>query len=108
MPCSHQYSLGVEKYSVPHQYNLSFTDSWPEYVLDIITIEREVPDKSPVYIVYMKNLAIRNIERFSRSKTKYDVKVYMDKNLTIGFPFALGLPIAIFDLISKEISCFRK
>jgi hypothetical protein len=79
MPCSHQYSLGVEKASVLHQYNLSFTDSWSEYVLDIITIEHEVPDASPVHIAYMKDLAMRNIKRFSRSNRKDDTKAYMDK-----------------------------
>jgi hypothetical protein len=48
--------------SVRHQYNLSFADSWSECVLDIVTIEHEVPDGSPVHIAYMKNLAMRNIK----------------------------------------------
>jgi hypothetical protein len=57
-PC-HQYSFGVEKPSVPHQYNLSFTDSWSECVLDIVTIKREILDASPVHVAYMKDLATR-------------------------------------------------
>jgi hypothetical protein len=61
MPCSHQYSLSIEKPSVPHQYNLSFTDSWSECVLDIVTIEREVPDASSIHTAYMKDLVMRNI-----------------------------------------------
>jgi hypothetical protein len=62
MPCRHQYSLGVEKPFVPHQCNLSFTDSWSECVLDIVTIECEVPDASPVHITGTKDLAMRNIK----------------------------------------------
>jgi hypothetical protein len=62
MPNSHPYSLGVEKPSVPHQYDLPFTDSWSECVLDIVKIEGPVPDASPVYITYMKDLAIRKIK----------------------------------------------
>jgi hypothetical protein len=70
MPCSHQFSLGVEKPSVPHQYNLSFTDSWSECVLDVVTIEREVPDAWLVHIACMKDRTMRNIKRFCRSKRK--------------------------------------
>jgi hypothetical protein len=58
MPCSHQYSLGVEKLSVAHQYNLSFTDNWSECVFDIVTIECEVPDASPIQIADMKDLVM--------------------------------------------------
>jgi hypothetical protein len=79
----------VEKPSVPHQYNLSFTDSLSEYVLDIVTIEHEVPDASPVHIPNMEDLAMRNIKRFSRSKGKDDIKAYVDQNLTMGSQFAL-------------------
>jgi hypothetical protein len=108
MPCSHQDSLGVEKRSVSHQYDLSFTDTWSECVLDIVTIEREVPNASPVQIADMKDLAMRNIKRFSLSKRKDDIKAYVDKNFTKGSQFALGLPIAILDLISEGIAHFRK
>jgi hypothetical protein len=74
----------VEKPSVSHQYNLSFIDSWSECVLDIVTIDREVPDASPVYNAYMKDLAMWTIKRFSRSKRKDDIKAYVDKNFTMG------------------------
>jgi hypothetical protein len=39
-------------------------------VLGIVTIEREVPDASLIRIAYMKDLAMRDIKRFSRSKRK--------------------------------------
>jgi hypothetical protein len=107
LPCSHQYSLGVEKPSAPHQYNLSFTGNWSECVLDIVMIEREVPDASPVHIAGMKDLAMRNIKQFSGSKKKDDIKAYVDKNFAMGSQFALGLPIAIFDSISERIAHFR-
>jgi hypothetical protein len=71
-------------------------------------VEREVPDASPVHITYMKNLAMRNIKRFSRSKRKDGIKMYVDKNFMMGSLFTLGLPIAIFDLISEGIAHFRK
>jgi hypothetical protein len=70
MPFSHQYSLGMEKPSVPYQYNLSFADSWSECVPNFFTIEREVPDTSPVHVPDMKDLAMRNIMEFSRSRGK--------------------------------------
>jgi hypothetical protein len=104
----HQYSLGVEKPSVPHQYNLSFTDSWLECVVDIVTIEREAMDASPLHIACIKDLAMQNIKRFSRSKRKDDIKAYADKNFTMGSRFTLGPPIATFDLISEGIADFRK
>jgi hypothetical protein len=100
MLCSHQGSLGAEKTSVPHHYNLSFTDSWSECVLDIVRIEREVPDASPVHIASMKDFTMRNVKRVSRSKRKDDIKTCVDKSFTMGSQFALGLPIAIFNLIS--------
>jgi hypothetical protein len=62
VPCSHEYSLGVEKPLFPHQYNLSFTYNWSECVLDIATMEHEVPDASPVHIADMKDPAMRNIK----------------------------------------------
>jgi hypothetical protein len=108
MPCRHQYSLGVEKPSVPHRYNLLFTYNWSECVLDIVTIEREVLDVSPVHIAYMKGHGMQNIKRFSRSKRKDDIKAYVDKNFTMGSQFVVGLPIAIFDLISEGITHSRK
>jgi hypothetical protein len=61
-------------------------------VLDIVTIEREVPDALPVHTAYMKDLAMRDIKRVSRSKRKDDIKAYVDKSFTMGSQFALGLP----------------
>jgi hypothetical protein len=56
----------------------------------------------------MKNLATRNIKRFSRSKKKNDIKAHGDKNFIMGSQFAVGLPNAIFDLISEGTAHFRK
>jgi hypothetical protein len=53
---------------------MSFTDSWSGCVLDTLTTEREKPDASPIHIADMKDLAMRNIKRFSRSKSKDDTK----------------------------------
>jgi hypothetical protein len=77
-------------------------------VLNIVTIECEVPDASPVHTADMKDLAMRNIKRFSRSKRKSNIKAYVDMNDRMGSQFALGLPIAKIDLISEGIAHFRK
>jgi hypothetical protein len=77
-------------------------------VPDIVTIDCEVPDASPIHIADIKDLAMRNIKRFSRSKRKEKIKAYVDKNFTMGSHVALGLAIAIFDLSSEWIAHFRK
>jgi hypothetical protein len=43
-------------------------------VLDITTIEREVPDASPVHVADMKDRVMGNIKRFSRPMRKDDIK----------------------------------
>jgi hypothetical protein len=108
IPCSHQYFLGVEKPSVPQTFNISFLHPWQYCVLDLVKLERQTPDESPTHLEYVKDIAIRNIKRFSRSKKKDEIRRYVDDNLVMGEEFALGLPISLLDLISEGIQYFSR
>jgi hypothetical protein len=52
MPCSHQYSLGVEKPPHRQALNLSVQEIWPKCVLEMRKLAREAPDQSPAHIAY--------------------------------------------------------
>jgi hypothetical protein len=108
MPCSHQYCLGVAKPSVPQAFKLTFEETWADCVLEIRTLERQAPDPSPAHATYVKDLAVRNIKRFSGSRSKEEIGQYVEDNLVMSPDFALGLPISVFDLISRGIEHFRK
>jgi hypothetical protein len=108
MPCSHQYSLGAEKPSVPDAFDISFPVTWPKCVLDIRKVDRERPEQLPARISYLRNLAARKIRRFSNSPEKAAIVQYVEVNFVPGDEFALGLPISILDLISYGILHFRQ
>jgi hypothetical protein len=108
MPCSHQYSLGVEKPSVPQTLNVTFRETWSKCVLEIRPLERQAPDQSPAHVAYLKDLAARNIKRFSGSRSKEEIRKYVQDNLVMSADFALGLRISVFDLISGGIEQFRQ
>jgi hypothetical protein len=108
MPCSHHYSLSLEKSSVPLQYNLSFTDNWSGCVLDIATIEHEVPNPSSVHIVYMKDLTMRNIRRFSRSMKKDEIKRIHGQELHDGPPVCPRTANCNFQLDLRRDRTFQK
>jgi hypothetical protein len=82
--------------------------TWSRCVLDVQKLEREVPDESPAHIAYLKELAIRNMKRFSHSKGKSEIQKYVDQNLKVDGGFALGLPISVLNLISEGIRSFSK
>jgi hypothetical protein len=109
MPCSHQYSLDVVKPSVPQEFNISFQGTWnSKCVLDMRTLEREIPNESPAHIMYVKDLAVRNIRHFSGSRKKEEISEYVEANLVVGPELALGLPMSVLGLISEGIEHFRK
>jgi hypothetical protein len=89
-------------------FDLSFPGTWLRCVLDIQKLEREVPDESPAHITCLKELAIRNIKRFSHSKGKSAIQKYVDHNFKVDVGFALGLPISVLNLISEAIRSFSK
>jgi hypothetical protein len=60
-------------------------------VLDVQKLEREVPYESSAHIAYLKGLIIRNIERFSRSRSKSKIQKYVDQNFKVDGGFGLGL-----------------
>jgi hypothetical protein len=109
MPCSHQYSLGVVRPSVPQEFNISFQETWnSKCILDVRMLEREIPNESAAHIAYVKDLAARNIKRFSGSRQKGEIRKYVEENLAVSAEFALGLPISVLSLISEGIDHFRK
>jgi hypothetical protein len=108
MPCSHQYYLGVEKPSVPSIFNVSLIHTWENCILDVVKIDRHIPDESPTHFEYVRDITIRNIKRFSKSKKKDEIRRYVDENLIMGEEFALGLPISLLNLISQGIQQFSQ
>jgi hypothetical protein len=108
MPCSHQCSLGAEKPSVPQAFNVTFRDTWSKSVLEVRTAEREPADQSQAHATPIKDLAVRNIGRFSRSRNRDEIRKYVEDNFAASPNFALGLPISVLNLISRGIEHFRK
>jgi hypothetical protein len=108
MPCSHQYSLGAKKPSVPSALCLVFEYTWFESVLDCRPLERQPADQSPEHAAAVKDIAARNIKRFSGSRNKVEIRKYVEDNFVMSPDFALGLPISVLDLISGGIEHFRK
>jgi hypothetical protein len=74
-------------------------------VLDVQKLEREVPHEAAAHITDLKDLAIRNIKRFSPPRSKSEIQTYMDQSFKVDGDFALGLPISILNPISEGI-CF--
>jgi hypothetical protein len=107
MPCSYEYSLGVEKPTVPQDFNVFFSDTWAKCVVDVQKLERQVPDDSPQHITDLNDLAVRNIKRFSHSRKREEIRKYVDNNFVMSADFPLGLPISVFDLISGGIEHFK-
>jgi hypothetical protein len=108
MPWSHQYALGAPKPSLPQSFDLFFPVTWSRRVLGVQKLEREVPDESPARIAYIKELAIRNMKRFSHSKGNSEIQKDVDHNFKVDGGFALGLPISVLNLTSEGIRFFRK
>jgi hypothetical protein len=97
------------KPSVLQEFNISFQGTWSsESILGVRTLEREIPNESPAYIMSVKNLAVRDIRRFSGSRKKEEIREYVEENLVVGAEFALGLTISVLGLISEGIEHFRK
>jgi hypothetical protein len=54
-------------------------------------------------VIHLKEVAVGNTKRFSRSKRKEEIRQFVEGNFVIGTEFALGLPISVLDLISDGI-----
>jgi hypothetical protein len=53
----------------------------------------DAPVESPLHMIHLKDIAMRNIRRFLHSKKKEEIKQFVESHFVIGREFALGLPI---------------
>jgi hypothetical protein len=72
-----------------------------------VKISREAPEGTPTHLTGLKNLAIKNITRFSRSRNREEIKRYVEENFVFGSEFALGLSISVFDMVSSGTRHFK-
>jgi hypothetical protein len=73
----------------------------------MVEMNRDAPVGSPPHVIHLKDVAMRNIRRFSHSKKK-EIKQFVQSHFAIGREFALGLPISVLDLISDGIRHFNQ
>jgi hypothetical protein len=107
-PCSRQYSLDVDKSSIPPTFEIDHRPTRQNCVLDIVEMNRNPPDNSRLHLVHLKEVAVRNVKRFSHSKRKEEIRQFIKGSIVSGTEFALGLPISVLDLISDGIRHFSQ
>jgi hypothetical protein len=66
-------------------------------------LKREVSHESRAHIACLKDLARRNIKRFSHSTSRGEIQKYVNQSFKVDGDFALGLPISILNLIPEDI-----
>jgi hypothetical protein len=93
--------------TVPQGFDIVMTATSPRCVLDLVKIGREAREGTTTYLTSLKNLAVKNIKRFSRSRNREEIKRYVEENFAFGSSFTLGLPISVLDMISSEIRHFK-
>jgi hypothetical protein len=59
-------------------------------------------------MIHLREVAVRNIKRFSHSKRKEEIRQFVEGSFVIGTEFALELPISVLDLISDGIRHFSQ
>jgi hypothetical protein len=107
-PCSHQYALDADKPLIPLAFAINLRPTWQTCVLDMMEVNRDTPVQSPLHVIHLKELAMRNIRRFLHSKNKEEIKQFVESHFAIGREFALGLSISVLDLISDGIRHFSQ
>jgi hypothetical protein len=83
-PCSHQYSLEVDKPSIPPTFEIDLRPTWQNCVLDIVEVNRNPPGDSRLHLIHLKEVAVRNIKKFSYSRRKEKIRQFVEGNLVIG------------------------
>jgi hypothetical protein len=104
MPCSHLYFNGIAKPILPPELKLTIEKNYKSLVIEFKVIERETREIEDNNINYLKNLAVKNIKRFSNSTQKEEIIAYVQTNFHIGDTFVLGQPVSVYQLISAGIS----
>jgi hypothetical protein len=107
VPCSHRYSLGVATPTLPQGFDIVATATWLRCVPDHVKISREAPEGTLTSLTSLKNLAVKNIEQFSRSRSSKKIKRYVEENFVFGGEFVHGFPISVLDMISSRIKHFK-
>jgi hypothetical protein len=106
MPRGHLYFNGIAKQNLPPQHKLTIEKNYKSFVIEVKVIERETSEIEDNNNNYLKNLAVKNIKRFSHSKQKKEIIAYVQANFHIGDTFLLGQPVSVYQLISTGISLF--
>jgi hypothetical protein len=83
------------------------TAAEPRCVLDLVRISREAPEGTVTYQTRFKNVAVKNIKRFSRARNSEEIKRNAEQNFVSGGEFALGSPITVLNMISSGIRHFK-
>jgi hypothetical protein len=74
----------------------------------MVEMNCDVLIESPIHVIHLKDVIMRNIRRLSHSKKKEEIKQFVESHFVIGREFALGLPISVFNLISDGIRHFSQ
>jgi hypothetical protein len=69
-PCNHQYSLDVDKSSIPPTFEIYLRPTWQNCVLDIMEVNGNPPDDPRLHVIHLKEVAVRDVKRFLHSKGK--------------------------------------
>jgi hypothetical protein len=77
-------------------------------ILDMVEVNCDAPVEPPLHVIHLKDVAMRNIRRFSHFKKKEEIKQFVESHFAIRREFALGLPISVLDLISNGIRHFSQ
>jgi hypothetical protein len=73
-PCSHQYALDASKPSILPASEINFRPPRQTCILDMVEVNRDAPVESPFHVIHFKDIAMRNIRRFSRFKKKEEIR----------------------------------
>ena len=104
IPCSHRIHLGCQ-FPILSDIELKYEKLFQELILDIQDDKKYVQKKETEYI---KEIAAKNIKRYSHSK-KEDIVNFVEEHFHPTYTeFALGYPIEFFDVISSGIEFFTK
>jgi hypothetical protein len=87
----------------PASFDFSFPVTRSRCIFNVQKLKREVSHESPAHVAYLKDLARRDIKRFSHSRSKSQIQKYVNQSFKVDGDFALGLPISILNLIWEDI-----
>jgi hypothetical protein len=51
---------------IPPAFEINLRPTWQTCVLDMVEVNRDAPVKSPLHVIHLKDVAMRNIRHFSQ------------------------------------------